>query len=70
MQARSTEFEFMMFKKPRFQKSKINRLSFLNTAKCEDYLTISPSLKGSPHSGQNFGGFLGSSGVQPHLSQR
>lgn len=31
---------------------------------------MSLSLKGSPHSGQNFGGFLGSSGSQPHLSQR
>ena len=28
------------------------------------------SSKGSPHSGQNFGGFFGSSGSQPHLSQR
>ena len=29
---------------------------------------ISPSLNGSPHSGQNFGGWVGSSGSQPHLS--
>ena len=28
----------------------------------------SSSLKGSPHSGQNFGGLVGSSGTQPHLS--
>ncbi len=27
-------------------------------------------VKGSPHSGQNFGGCAGSSGSQPHLSQR
>ena len=26
--------------------------------------------KGSPHSGQNLGGFLGSAGTQPHLLQR
>ena len=32
------------------------------------YLTISPSSNGSPHSGQNFGGWAGSSGSQPHLS--
>ena len=32
------------------------------------YFWISPSLNGSPHSGQNFGGCLGSSGSQPHLS--
>ena len=31
---------------------------------------ISSSLNGSPHSGQNFGGFFGSSGSHPHLSQR
>ena len=30
--------------------------------------TLSPSLNGSPHSGQNFGGLVGSSGSQPHLS--
>lgn len=30
--------------------------------------TVSPSLNGSPHSGQNFGGLVGSSGSQPHLS--
>lgn len=29
---------------------------------------ISLSSKGSPHSGQNFGGFLGSAGLKPHLS--
>ena len=28
----------------------------------------SPSSKGSPHSGQNLGGWAGSSGSQPHLS--
>ena len=32
------------------------------------YCTISASSKGSPHSGQNFGGLRGSSGCQPHLS--
>jgi len=34
------------------------------------YFTISESLKGSPHSAQNFGGLNGSAGSQPHLSQR
>ena len=29
---------------------------------------MSPVSKGSPHSGQNLGGCLGSSGSQPHLS--
>ena len=29
---------------------------------------MSPSSKGSPHSGQNLGGCLGSAGSQPHLS--
>ena len=29
---------------------------------------MSPSSKGSPHSGQNFGGWAGSSGSHPHLS--
>ena len=29
---------------------------------------MSPSSKGSPHSGQNLGGWAGSSGSQPHLS--
>jgi hypothetical protein len=28
---------------------------------------MSPSSKGSPHSGQNFGGLVGSSGSKPHL---
>lgn len=32
------------------------------------YYTRSSSLKGSPHSGQNFGGCSGSAGTQPHLS--
>lgn len=31
-------------------------------------MSSSPNL--SPHSGQNLGGFLGSSGIQPHLSHR
>lgn len=31
---------------------------------------MSFSSNGSPHSGQNLGGFFGSSGSQPHLSQR
>lgn len=30
--------------------------------------TRSPSSNGSPHSGQNFGGCVGSAGSQPHLS--
>ncbi len=34
----------------------------------QNYTMISPSLNGSPHSGQNFGGWVGSSGSQPHLS--
>ena len=29
---------------------------------------MSPSSKGSPHSGQNLGGWVGSAGSQPHLS--
>ena len=29
---------------------------------------MSPSSNGAPHSGQNFGGWVGSSGSQPHLS--
>ena len=29
---------------------------------------MSALSKGSPHSGQNFGGFFGSAGSQPHLS--
>ena len=29
---------------------------------------ISSSVKRSPHSGQNLGGFFGSSGFHPHLS--
>ena len=29
---------------------------------------MSPSSKGSPHSGQNLGGLVGSAGSQPHLS--
>ena len=29
---------------------------------------MSPSSNGSPHSGQNFGGWVGSSGSQSHLS--
>jgi hypothetical protein len=32
------------------------------------YALMSPSSKGSPHSGQNLGGFAGSSGSHPHLS--
>ena len=32
------------------------------------YHLISLSSKGSPHSGQNLGGWAGSSGSQPHLS--
>lgn len=31
-------------------------------------LDISLSSNGSPHSGQNFGGWAGSTGFQPHLS--
>ena len=31
---------------------------------------MSLSSKRSPHSGQNFGGLVGSAGTQPHLSQR
>ena len=31
---------------------------------------VSFSLNGSPQFGQNFGGLVGSSGSQPHLSQR
>ena len=31
---------------------------------------MSPLSKGSPHSGQNRGALVGSSGCQPHLSQR
>ena len=30
--------------------------------------TMSFASNGSPHSGQNFGGLVGSSGSQPHLS--
>ena len=33
-----------------------------------DQPTMSPPSKGSPHSGQNFGGCVGSAGSQPHLS--
>ena len=33
------------------------------------HYTMSPSSKGSPHSGQNLGGCCGSAGSQPHLSQ-
>lgn len=36
----------------------------------KNHLTISPSLKGSPHSAQNLGGLNGSAGSQPHLSHR
>ena len=32
------------------------------------FLSLSSNM--SPHSGQNFGGFFGSAGSQPHLSQR
>ena len=32
------------------------------------YPAISPSSKGSPHSGQNLGRWVGSDGSQPHLS--
>ena len=32
------------------------------------YPCRSPSSKGSPHSGQNLGGWAGSAGSQPHLS--
>ena len=31
-----------------------------------DQFCTSPASKGSPHSGQNFGGLVGSSGTQPH----
>ena len=34
------------------------------------HYTQSLSSNGSPHSGQNFGGCVGSAGCQPHLSQR
>ena len=34
------------------------------------YPTTSSVPKGSPHSGQNLGGVLGSAGTQPHLLQR
>lgn len=34
------------------------------------FYTRSPSSKGSPHSGQNLGGWAMSLGSQPHLSQR
>ena len=33
-----------------------------------DYFTISPASNGSPHSGQNFGAFVGSACSHPHLS--
>ena len=33
-----------------------------------DHPCMSPSSKGSPHSGQNLGGCAGSAGSQPHLS--
>ena len=41
------------------------KLNFIST---KLYFWISLSSNGSPHWGQNFGGCIGSSGSQPHLS--
>ena len=43
---------------------------FIGTAQQVEYFyaLMSPSSNGSPHSGQNLGGFAGSSGSHPHLS--
>ena len=43
-------------------------LQKLQAGRRNSYQRISLSSKISPHSGQNFGGFAGSAGVQPHLS--
>ena len=43
-------------------------LGYCNTKHEALQETTSSALNGSPHSGQNFGGCVGSAGVQPHLS--